>query len=83
MTLCEKLWSEPKKYSEAWNFGPEKTSIKSVKEISQSLKKYGVSAKISIVEKNPFFKESRLLHLNSDKANNRLGGNKKSLLIGL
>ena len=34
MTLCEKMWNQPSKFSEEWNFGPENESVCTVEEVT-------------------------------------------------
>ena len=37
MTLCEKMWYEPSKFSKGWNFGPEDESVCTVKEVTDKV----------------------------------------------
>ncbi len=37
MTLCEKMWDEPCKFSEGWNFGPEKESMRTVEKVIEKI----------------------------------------------
>ena len=67
MILCQKLWHNPREYSQAWNFGPDISSIKNVRKFLRVKKILG-QKEVSIIKENSIFKESKLLHLNSNKA---------------
>ena len=72
LILCEKLWSNPKSFSGAWNFGPLKDSIKSVESIvSDSFDLWGES---NIWEKSHEieYHEANILQLSSKKSNKEL-----------
>ena len=72
LTLCEKMWNQPLKFSEGWNFGPLE-SIREVEEIMNRVSElWGENAdwKRSIVD-HPH--EATLLKLNIAKAKKKLG----------
>ena len=66
------LYSNPKKYSGSWNFGPSTFETKTVEEVSKTVIKYFEKGEI-IVENNNDHHEAQLLQLNCDKANQILG----------
>ena len=71
MALCEKMWDQPLKFSDGWNFGPLE-SIREVGEIMNRVSElWGENAdwKRSIVD-HPH--EATLLKLDIDKAKNKL-----------
>ena len=68
LTLAEKMWNEPRKYSSSWNFGPDQHSVKTVKDTIQiAAKLWGPTAKYEI-ERIDSMHETNLLQLNSSKA---------------
>ena len=72
MTLCEKMWDQPLKFSDGWNFGPLE-SIREVEEIMNRVSDlWGENAEWerSIVD-HPY--EATLLKLDIDKAKKKLG----------
>ena len=73
MLLAMKMWNEPTKYCEGWNFGPNKESISTVWDVASELvKHYGEG--ILADKSNPNdVHEANLLLLNIDKAKLRLG----------
>lgn len=76
INLAEKLWSDKMKYSEGWNFGPEKNEIKSV---SWIINKFNECWKNKIdwdIKKNELHEADNLI-LNCQKAKSKLGWNSK------
>ena len=72
LLLAVKLYSNPSKYSEAWNFGPKQDEMISVEKISRLLiKNWGNG---NIILKNDLEKvhESSVLRLDIQKANSKL-----------
>ena len=72
MTLCEKMWDQPLKFSDGWNFGPLE-SIREVEEIMNRVSDlWGENAEWerSIVD-HPY--EATLLKLDIAKAKKKLG----------
>lgn len=65
--LAEKLYKEPKKFAEAWNFGPKNTEVYTVQHIVDKLLK----AEMIVVGKS--FKEANLLMIDTKKSYERLG----------
>ena len=74
LILAKKQFQEPKKYSDAWNFGPKNNSIKSVKEIVNYMISFWGSGKIKTNRKNKFY-EPKNLQLDINKAKKRLKWN--------
>lgn len=73
MLLAQKMWNEPTKYCEGWNFGPRLESISSVWEIaSKVVDNYG-SGKLKDISGPNSFHEANLLILDISKAKFRLG----------
>lgn len=73
MLLASRMWNEPTKYCEGWNFGPKTESISTVWEVaSKIIENYGNG---SLVDKsNPHaVHEANLLMLDISKAKFRLG----------
>lgn len=69
LKLAAELYVDPQRINgEAWNFGPREQSIRTVKDVAETLVKVWGSGKIQ-VEKNPHAPhEASLLHLSIDKA---------------
>ena len=65
--LGKKQYENPNKYSTAWNFGPEYSSIKSVREIVELIINYWGSGSTK-VEENKKFHEHHYLQLDIRKA---------------
>lgn len=67
LLLAKNLYTNPKKYSGSWNFGPNNTESKSVIKVAKFiLSQMKSNIKISI--KKGKFKETKLLSLNCNKA---------------
>ena len=77
LLLAEKLYTQGKKYSEAWNFGPKDGDAKSVEWVINYLKqKWGQEAHWTIDgELNPH--EAKILKLDCSKATSLLGWSPK------
>jgi CDP-glucose 4,6-dehydratase len=72
MLLAQKIWSEPVKYCEGWNFGPKMESVCTVQEVTAKIIScYGYG----IIENQPdnTFHEAELLLLDISKAKFQLG----------
>ena len=71
LLLSKKIFFKPNKFSSAWNFGPQNNQTLTVQKVVNiffnelNIKKY-------INNKKGFFKESKLLKLNSNKSKNIL-----------
>ncbi len=73
LALAAKLYTSPKAYSGAWNFGPRIDSIQSVQTLAtQVIKIWGEGELTTNIEQNAPH-EARLLQLNCDKAHQCLG----------
>ena len=71
LILAKKQFKEPKKFSDAWNFGTKNNSVKSVKQIIEYMIKFWGSGNIRVNKKNKFY-EQKNLQLDIKKAKNRL-----------
>ena len=71
LILAKKQFKEPKKYSDAWNFGTKNNSVKSVKEIVDYMISFWGSGKIKVNRENKFY-EQKNLQLDINKAKKRL-----------
>lgn len=69
--LTEKLWSEPEKFSGAWNFGPEDASCVSVETVVDKMIKNWGSGSYSVTPSD--LHEAQMLKLDSTKAKTSLG----------
>ena len=71
LILAKKQFKEPKKYSDAWNFGTKNNSVKSVKEIVDYMISFWGSGKVKVNRENKFY-EQKNLQLDINKAKKRL-----------
>jgi CDP-glucose 4,6-dehydratase len=71
--LASKLYSDPKRFTGSWNFGPSPREVRNVFEVATFLiDRIGSgSIRVENSEKNP--QEASLLQLNCEKANQLLG----------
>ena len=76
MILAEKLWEEQNKYSEGWNFGPDKNEIKSVSWIIEKFNEFWKNKIDWTIDKNELHEANNLI-LNCQKAKTKLGWNPK------
>ena len=76
ISLAEKLWNDQTKYSEGWNFGPEKNEVKPVSWIIEKFNELWKN-KINWEVGNNELHEANNLILNCQKAKSRLGWNSK------
>jgi len=73
MLLAQKMWKEPTKYCEGWNFGPRSESITSVWEVAKMvIENYGSGDLHDLSYQNALH-EAKLLMLDISKANFELG----------
>ena len=72
LLLAQKMWEEPNKYCEAWNFGPYEKDIATVKEIVKKVINLWGKGKYE-VESDTQFHEAGLLRLDISKAMIKLG----------
>jgi len=73
MQLAQKIWNEPTKYCEGWNFGPHAESIATVWDVaSKVVAKYGSGELRDLSNPNDLH-EAKLLMLDISKAKFQLG----------
>lgn len=73
MLLARKMWEEPTKYCEGWNFGPRAESISTVWDVATKvIENYG-SGKLKDTSDPDALHEANLLMLDISKAKFRLG----------
>ncbi|MDE7091490.1 MAG: CDP-glucose 4,6-dehydratase, partial [Bacteroidales bacterium] len=73
LLLAQKMWEEPTRYCEGWNFGPETTGVTTVWEVGEAIvKAYGQGALQDLSEPDAVH-EAQLLMLDISKARYRLG----------
>lgn len=73
MLLAEKMWDEPTKYCEGWNFGPRAESISTVWDVaSKVIENYGSGELRDLSDRNALH-EAKLLMLDISKAKFMLG----------
>ncbi len=73
MLLATKMWNEPTKYCEGWNFGPEIESIANVWEVASKLVAYYGKGELKDVSDQEALHEANLLMLDINKAHFKLG----------
>lgn len=82
--LAQKLWEEPTKYSEGWNFGPDITSFENVWSIVQRIIYFYGEGKVKDCSSEDNVHEANLLFLDITKSRLKLGWEPKwSLEIAL
>lgn len=69
LTLCEKLYKQPKDYCGSWNFGPSDFDIKPVSWILDKFTEYWEEKILFDIEKGEKPHEASLLKLDSSKSN--------------
>lgn len=62
------LLNEPKRFSGAWNFGPDSKAVRTVGDLAQMIAAGWGDGNIEIAQQSDAPHEARLLHLNCDKA---------------
>ena len=73
LLLAQKMWEEPTRYCEGWNFGPETAGVTTVWEVAEAIvKAYGKGA-LQDLSDPAAVHEARLLMLDISKARYRLG----------
>lgn len=73
LLLAKKMWEEPTKYCEGWNFGPNPESVSTVWDVaSKVVEKYGKGI-LKDVSDPQSLHEAKLLTLDISKAKYRLG----------
>jgi CDP-glucose 4,6-dehydratase len=72
LEIAVRLLEDAKRYSGAWNFGPDPRSIRSVGDLTQLILKQWGSGRVEVAREAGAPHEARLLHLNCDKAHQLL-----------
>ena len=73
MLLAQKMWQEPTRYCEGWNFGPHTESIATVWKVAEEvIKDYGCGDLKDVSDPNALH-EAKLLMLDINKAKFKLG----------
>lgn len=73
LLLAQKMWEEPTRYCEGWNFGPETAGVTTVWEVAEAIvKAYGQGA-LQDLSDPAAVHEAQLLMLDISKARYRLG----------
>jgi len=73
MLLAEKMWFEPTKYCEGWNFGPHSESIANVWDVAAKvIQNYG-NGSLKDISNTDALHEAQILTLDISKAKFRLG----------
>lgn len=73
MLLAGKMWHEPTKYCEGWNFGPRTESITTVWDVASMLTQYYGKGELKDVSTPNALHEANLLMLDISKAKFQLG----------
>lgn len=73
MLLASKMWNEPTKYCESWNFGPHAESIATVWDVATKVVEYYGKGKLKDLSDPNALHEAKLLMLDISKAKFQLG----------
>jgi CDP-glucose 4,6-dehydratase len=73
LLLAKKMWEEPTRYSEGWNFGPNMESVENVWSIATKITQYYGKGELKDVSNPCALHEANLLMLDICKANSELG----------
>ncbi len=73
MTLCEKMWAQPSKFSGGWNFGPEDESVSTVEEVTERISDLWGNNASWDKSNGDHPHEATLLKLDTTKAEEQLG----------
>ncbi len=68
MLLAAKLHASPKAYSGSWNFGPDRNAVNTVRDLAEKIISHWGEGRIETAAGTNGPYESKLLHLNCDKA---------------
>jgi CDP-glucose 4,6-dehydratase len=68
LLLAKKMWEEPTKYCEGWNFGPNMESVENVWSIASKVKQYYGSGSLKDISEPNALHEAGLLMLDIHKA---------------
>lgn len=75
LLLAQRLYESPKKFSGAWNFGPEFGSVKTVLQLVESCIHELGKGEVIVGNRDGSKHEAGLLHLNCEKAKHELAWN--------
>ncbi|MDE5736186.1 MAG: CDP-glucose 4,6-dehydratase [Bacteroidales bacterium] len=73
LLLAQKMWEEPTRYCEGWNFGPETTGVTTVWEVGEAIVKAYGQGRLQDLSEPDAVHEAQLLMLDISKARYRLG----------
>lgn len=73
LVLAQSLTDDPGRFRGSYNFGPDTATLKTVRELAESIIREWGGGSIELVESEKGYAEAGLLHLNSDKARQMLG----------
>ena len=73
LLLAQKMWNDPTKYCEAWNFGPNSESMTTVWEVASKVIEHYGSGKLKDTSNPNVLHEANLLMLDISKAKFQLG----------
>jgi CDP-glucose 4,6-dehydratase len=73
LSLATRLYHDPGAFSGVWNFGPQSSDIRTVRDLAEKIIAQWGGGSVEIDQSAPAFHEARLLHLNCDKAHQLLG----------
>lgn len=73
MLLAQKMWDEPTKYCDGWNFGPRAESISTVWDVATKVIEHYGSGELKDLSNPDALHEAKLLMLDISKAKFRLG----------
>lgn len=73
MLLAQKMWTEPTKYCEGWNFGPRTESVSTVWDVATKVIEYYGSGELVDLSNPDALHEANLLMLDITKAKCHLG----------
>ncbi|MDE6515530.1 MAG: CDP-glucose 4,6-dehydratase, partial [Bacteroidales bacterium] len=73
LLLAQKMWEEPTRYCEGWNFGPETTGVTTVWEVAEAIVKAYGQGRLQDLSEPDAVHEAQLLMLDISKARYRLG----------
>lgn len=76
LVLAMNCWFKPNDFSQAWNFGPDITQVKTVLDVIKEIEKI-TEKKIKSTQLKENFHETEILLLNSNKSKSRLGWQNK------
>jgi len=69
LLLAKELYDNPNKFKGSWNFGPNTSSVRTVKELTEKVIDIFQKGRINFNKNTTNLHEANLLHLNCDKSN--------------